>query len=150
MQQHGFCPRCGSTNVRRSRRRGLLERVLLRLLGLRPYRCEDCDERFLHGYSKSADATTERSVLAKNANPAAANLKNPTAALHAGREQKMLRAKGLRRDGLTVSLPSVCLGAGLPQTPGRGSRPPRALPSHAHNSSCLWMPALPLGTRFLR
>jgi uncharacterized protein (DUF1810 family) len=27
---------------------------------------------------------------------------------------------------LTLSLTSVCLGAGLPQKPGRGSRPPRA------------------------
>jgi len=56
-----FCPRCGSTNVRRSHRRGFLERALFQLLGLRPYRCEDCDERFLRGYSKSIDATTKPS-----------------------------------------------------------------------------------------
>ena len=52
-----------------------------------------CQFHPAQGCTKSADATTERSVLAKNANPAAANVKNPTAALHAGREQKMLRAK---------------------------------------------------------
>jgi len=39
----------------------LLERALLHLLGVRPYRCEDCDERFLRGYPTSTAATKERS-----------------------------------------------------------------------------------------
>ena len=34
---------------------------ILPILRLRPYRCEDCDERFLRGYSKCTDATTEPS-----------------------------------------------------------------------------------------
>lgn len=40
------CPACGGRNVHRSRRHGLLERTLLRLLRLRPYRCPDCNYRF--------------------------------------------------------------------------------------------------------
>ena len=36
-------------NVRRSHRKGLFERVILSLLRLRPYRCEECDKRFF-GY----------------------------------------------------------------------------------------------------
>lgn len=39
------CPSCKGLNVRRSHRRGLLEMVLLPLLLLRPFRCEDCAKR---------------------------------------------------------------------------------------------------------
>jgi hypothetical protein len=40
------CPDCGRTHVARSRRRHLLERLLGRLLGLYPFRCQLCDRRF--------------------------------------------------------------------------------------------------------
>jgi transposase-like protein len=40
------CPKCGSNNVRRSKRRGAADFVLKNLLFKVPYRCEDCDERF--------------------------------------------------------------------------------------------------------
>jgi hypothetical protein len=33
--------------VRRSRRRGLREKLLLPLVGVLPYRCQECDKRFL-------------------------------------------------------------------------------------------------------
>jgi len=39
------CPSCRSLDVRRSHRRGLLETVILPLLLLRPFRCEDCTKR---------------------------------------------------------------------------------------------------------
>lgn len=41
------CPHCGSKHLHRSRRRGLRERLVLPLVGVLPYRCEDCDRRFL-------------------------------------------------------------------------------------------------------
>jgi hypothetical protein len=41
------CPQCDSSRVRRSYRRGFLERVLFRALSLWPYRCDTCDVRFL-------------------------------------------------------------------------------------------------------
>jgi hypothetical protein len=41
------CPLCDSARVRRSYRRGFLERVLFRILSLWPYRCDACDVRFL-------------------------------------------------------------------------------------------------------
>ena len=47
----GQCPSCGSQRVYRSRRRGVAERMLFRLLLVRPYRCESCDVRF-YGYRK--------------------------------------------------------------------------------------------------
>jgi hypothetical protein len=59
--QQGFCPRCGGTNVRRSHRRGFLERVFLWLRRRRPYRCEACDKRFLLPDSANMGLTTERS-----------------------------------------------------------------------------------------
>ena len=40
------CPWCGRTDVRRSHRRGLIDRGLSRLLRISPYRCEECDRRF--------------------------------------------------------------------------------------------------------
>ncbi len=46
-QPKGLCPKCGSARVHRSHRRGFLERVLLPLLGQRPFRCADCEHRFL-------------------------------------------------------------------------------------------------------
>jgi DNA-directed RNA polymerase subunit RPC12/RpoP len=40
------CPQCGSQEVYRTKRIGILERVLLYPLGFRAYRCEICDARF--------------------------------------------------------------------------------------------------------
>jgi hypothetical protein len=39
------CPDCGSEALRRSQMRGLLERGLLRVIGVRAFRCESCDKR---------------------------------------------------------------------------------------------------------
>jgi hypothetical protein len=39
------CPSCGSSLVRRSRRRGVVDR-LYTIIGMRPFRCEHCDLRF--------------------------------------------------------------------------------------------------------
>jgi hypothetical protein len=41
------CPQCDSSRVRRSYRRGFLERFLYRILFLWPYRCDARDVRFL-------------------------------------------------------------------------------------------------------
>src|SRR5271155_1157509 len=40
------CPSCQSSAIRRSTRRGFVERVLLRAALVWPYRCDDCDVRF--------------------------------------------------------------------------------------------------------
>jgi hypothetical protein len=40
------CPRCGGKSIRRSHRVGFMERCLLRMSSVRPYRCLDCDRRF--------------------------------------------------------------------------------------------------------
>jgi hypothetical protein len=40
------CPACKSAKVRRSQMRGLLERGLLKPLGVKAYRCPQCDRRF--------------------------------------------------------------------------------------------------------
>jgi hypothetical protein len=41
-----LCPQCASASIRRSRRNGLLERVLHNVLFVSPYRCNACDKRY--------------------------------------------------------------------------------------------------------
>jgi DNA-directed RNA polymerase subunit RPC12/RpoP len=41
------CPRCGDSGVRRSRTRGLFDRLLRLLTDWRPFRCEACTHRFM-------------------------------------------------------------------------------------------------------
>jgi hypothetical protein len=43
------CPRCGGSEVFRSHRRGPTERYLLRAVGVRPFRCVNCNARFYGG-----------------------------------------------------------------------------------------------------
>jgi hypothetical protein len=40
------CPSCGSHQLSRSHRRGIIERYVLRALEIRPFRCTACDARF--------------------------------------------------------------------------------------------------------
>ena len=40
------CPNCRGNMIRRSRRNGVFEKTLLKVLGVRPYRCKGCDERY--------------------------------------------------------------------------------------------------------
>jgi predicted RNA-binding Zn-ribbon protein involved in translation (DUF1610 family) len=40
------CPNCGSADIFRSHRRGPIERYLIRAIGMRPYRCLNCDGRY--------------------------------------------------------------------------------------------------------
>jgi hypothetical protein len=40
------CPNCESLLIYRSRKKGILERVLLKLIFVHPFRCEGCDSRF--------------------------------------------------------------------------------------------------------
>ena len=44
------CPYCGSAEVFRSHRRGAVEKFLLRPIGVRPFRCVNCDARFYRRY----------------------------------------------------------------------------------------------------
>ncbi len=52
------CPDCNSFRVHRSKRRGLFEWVVLPLLLLRPFRCEDCDRRH-YGFVFSGRSSAE-------------------------------------------------------------------------------------------
>jgi predicted RNA-binding Zn-ribbon protein involved in translation (DUF1610 family) len=40
-----MCPQCGSATVRRSHRQGLVDRIL-QIVRFRPYRCQECYNRF--------------------------------------------------------------------------------------------------------
>jgi len=45
-ESHHTCPACGSVHVRRSGRKNILERRILPVLSIHPYRCDECDTRF--------------------------------------------------------------------------------------------------------
>jgi predicted Zn-ribbon and HTH transcriptional regulator len=40
------CPQCDSKRIHQSRRKGILERGILAMIFIRPFRCEKCDLRF--------------------------------------------------------------------------------------------------------
>lgn len=40
------CPHCRSMDTSRSHRRGTVERYVLAIIGVRPFRCLNCDARF--------------------------------------------------------------------------------------------------------
>jgi hypothetical protein len=40
------CPVCGGKRIYRSRRKGIVERRLLTLIFIKPFRCKACDCRF--------------------------------------------------------------------------------------------------------
>ena len=40
------CPFCSKSQVRRSRRKDFVEKAFCAVMGLRPFGCEYCDERF--------------------------------------------------------------------------------------------------------
>lgn len=62
------CPCCTSAAVRRSRRQGVFEILLLRLLLLRPYRCLSCSRRF-YGFlfSRKGSGAPERRSASRTA-----------------------------------------------------------------------------------
>ena len=45
-EESAHCPSCGSCELRRTHRIGVLEKILSEVFGLRPYRCKECDDRF--------------------------------------------------------------------------------------------------------
>jgi len=56
------CPRCDGSVVRRSTRRGLIEQFLYPLFFVWPYRCDDCDIRFLGFQRQYAPARVSAST----------------------------------------------------------------------------------------
>lgn len=50
------CPVCGWTDVRRSMPKGILD-ALVRIVGLIPYRCRSCNQRFYRPRNDPPEAT---------------------------------------------------------------------------------------------
>ena len=55
------CPHCQSKALRRSKRRGLFESIVLSLTPLRPFRCKECDHRF-YGLTSQSDSIQSKSA----------------------------------------------------------------------------------------
>jgi hypothetical protein len=51
------CPQCRSIDTSRSHRRGTVERYVLAIIGVRPFRCLNCDARF-YGFARSDEETS--------------------------------------------------------------------------------------------
>lgn len=65
------CPQCHSKRIRRSKRKGIIERRILAMLSVRPYRCGSCDLRFFRwsttmNPNSSAAATTIGNPLSRS------------------------------------------------------------------------------------
>jgi transposase-like protein len=58
------CPECESANIHKSRRRGIVERIILASIFVRPFRCEKCDSRF-YRWSFSADPQASRQATTR-------------------------------------------------------------------------------------
>jgi hypothetical protein len=58
------CPLCESEQIRRSRRHGILERKILPVLFVRPFRCLRCDLRFFR-WTLSANTQESRPATAR-------------------------------------------------------------------------------------
>ena len=72
------CPHCGGSEIFRSHRRNAVERYLLRAIGVRPFRCVNCDARFLSAQAlrwlpntgRQSDLTNSSSVFRKKSDHA--------------------------------------------------------------------------------
>jgi DNA-directed RNA polymerase subunit RPC12/RpoP len=51
------CPHCGSLETSRSHRHSRVERYLLGIIGVLPYRCQNCDTRF-YAFSRFGAGTS--------------------------------------------------------------------------------------------
>jgi hypothetical protein len=51
------CPHCRSNETSQSHRRGTVERYLLALIGIHPFRCPNCDVRF-YAFARFDDETS--------------------------------------------------------------------------------------------
>jgi DNA-directed RNA polymerase subunit RPC12/RpoP len=56
------CPYCGSSELFRSHRRGVIERYLFPVVGVRPVRCGNCDARFYR--LKHSDGSQSQNIKA--------------------------------------------------------------------------------------
>ena len=55
------CPQCRSGRIHKSRRKGILERAILAMIFVRPFRCERCDYRFFR-WSFTAHSNASRTA----------------------------------------------------------------------------------------
>jgi len=62
------CPACRSGCVRRSRRKGIVEKTLLTMAFVRPFRCVECGWRFLRP-SIRASFETQQAAFASRMTP---------------------------------------------------------------------------------
>jgi hypothetical protein len=90
------CPACESSSVRRSTRKGFVERVWFRIAFVWPYRCDDCDSRFW-GFRRSYQPSEgmfgwEFSRIMRES-PAAIASKLLGATASAAREFKLIRTE---------------------------------------------------------
>lgn len=61
------CPICHSRNIRRSTRRGILEKEVLPYFNAYPYRCRDCSNRFFEHFRDHEDVISETRQIPKDA-----------------------------------------------------------------------------------
>ena len=63
MAEKRECPNCESVENYRSHRKGPLEKYILGVLGVRPYRCMNCDVRF-YAFSRFNEESSQSNKAA--------------------------------------------------------------------------------------
>lgn len=63
------CPECQSENIYKSRRKGWLEAVVLKLIHVRAYRCQSCDLRFFRWATHRRPAAPPATTSARSGFP---------------------------------------------------------------------------------
>jgi len=69
--KYRICPHCGTTHFHRTQWKGLVERWVLYVWGLRPYQCRECYKRFYLRPLESAgtaDQLAKRDLIGKSEN----------------------------------------------------------------------------------
>jgi predicted Zn-ribbon and HTH transcriptional regulator len=56
------CPLCRSKRIHRSKRKGIIEQVILAMIFIKPFRCERCDYRFFRWSPSSSPNPAPRAT----------------------------------------------------------------------------------------
>src|SRR5450755_2013411 len=100
------CPLCRSARIHQSRRKGIVERMLLAIVFVRPLRCERCDSRF---FRVSLTGNVNASRQGRRTEDATALFEASARRTYAGVLGPLSRVRGVPA-GVTITISPVMSG----------------------------------------